>query len=63
VRRALRAAVDRGAPALGIVENMVGEQFRGDAADSLAAEFAIPVLARIPFHPSDAVWSDLAARL
>jgi ATP-binding protein involved in chromosome partitioning len=63
VRRALRAAVDRGAPALGIVENMVGEQFPGDAADVLAAEFAIPVLARIPFHPQDAVWSDLAARI
>jgi hypothetical protein len=48
---------------LGIVENMVGDQFPGDAADALAAEFAIPVLARIPFHPRDAVWSELAARL
>lgn len=63
VRRALRAAVERGAPALGIVENMVGDQFPGDAADSLSAEFGIPVLARIPFHPPDAVWSELAARL
>jgi Mrp family chromosome partitioning ATPase len=63
VRRALRAAVERGAPALGIVENMVGEQFPGDAADALAAEFAIPVLARIPFHPQGTVWSDLAARV
>jgi ATP-binding protein involved in chromosome partitioning len=63
VRRALRAAVDHGAPAIGIVENMVGDQFPGDAADSLSAEFGIPVLARIPFHPPDAVWSDLAARL
>jgi ATP-binding protein involved in chromosome partitioning len=63
VRRALRAAVEGGAPVLGIVENMVGDQFPGDAADALAAEFAIPVLARIPFHPRDAVWSELAARL
>jgi ATP-binding protein involved in chromosome partitioning len=63
VRRALRAAVEGGAPMLGIVENMVGDQFPGDAADALAAEFDIPVLARIPFHPRDAVWSDLAARL
>jgi Mrp family chromosome partitioning ATPase len=63
VRRALRAAVEGGAPLLGIVENMVGGQFAGDAGDALAAEFAIPVLARIPFHPSDAVWSELAARL
>jgi ATP-binding protein involved in chromosome partitioning len=63
VRRALRAAVEGGAPLLGIVENMVGGQFSGDAADALAAEFAIPVLARIPFHPQDAIWSELAARL
>jgi hypothetical protein len=42
---------------------MVGDQFLGRAADSLATEFAIPVLARIPFHPANAVWSDLAARL
>jgi ATP-binding protein involved in chromosome partitioning len=63
VRRALRAAVEHDAPAIGIVENMVGDQFPGDAADSLAAEFGVPVLARIPFHPADAVWSDLAARI
>jgi ATP-binding protein involved in chromosome partitioning len=63
VRRALRAAVERGAPALGIVENMVGAQFQGDAADSLAREFGIPVLARVPFHPDQAVWAGLAARL
>jgi ATP-binding protein involved in chromosome partitioning len=63
VRRALRAAIERGAAAIGIVENMVGAQFAGNAADALAAEFGIPVLARIPFHPQDAVWSGLAARL
>lgn len=63
VRRALRAAVEAGAPMLGIVENMVGSQFPGAAADTLAAEFAIPVLARIPFHPPDGLWSELAAGL
>ena len=42
VRRALRAAIEGGAPTLGIVENMVGDQFPGDAADALAAEFVIP---------------------
>jgi ATP-binding protein involved in chromosome partitioning len=63
VRRALRAAVESGAPALGIVENMVGGAFRGDAADSLAREFGIPVLARLPFHPDPAAWAGLAARL
>lgn len=63
VRRALRAAIERGAPAIGIVENMVGGQFLGDAADALSTEFGIPVLARIPFHPQDTAWSGLAARL
>jgi ATP-binding protein involved in chromosome partitioning len=63
VRRALRAALERGAPPLGIVENMVGGGFRGDAADALAREFGIPVLARLPFHPPDAVWTELAGRL
>src|SRR6185503_5389760 len=48
VRRAMRGAVERGSPLLGIVENMVGGQFEGTAADELAAEFATRVLARIP---------------
>ena len=51
VRRALRAAVERGAHVLGVVENMVGGPFVGNAADELATEFGIPVLARVPFHP------------
>lgn len=63
VRRALRAAVERNATPLGIVENMVGGPFQGDAADTLAQEFGVPVLARVPFHPADAVWTDLASRL
>ena len=63
VRRALRAAMERGATPLGVVENMVGDQFRGDAAEALAREFGVPVLARVPFHPTIGVWETLAARL
>ncbi len=63
VRRALRAAMERGATPLGVVENMMGDQFRGDAAEVLAREFGVPVLARVPFHPPVGVWETLAARL
>src|SRR5882672_871500 len=60
VRRALRGAVERKAALLGVVENMVGGPFAGSAADELAEEFGIPVLARVPFHPGDDVWDDIA---
>jgi ATP-binding protein involved in chromosome partitioning len=63
VRRAMRAAVERGSELLGIVENMVGREFAGAAADELAKEFGVPVLARIPWHPTSDVWSALGARL
>ncbi len=63
VRRALRAAVERDAPALGLVENMVGPQFPGDAGRVLSEEFGIPVLARIPWHPTPDTWHRLAERL
>lgn len=63
VRRATRAAVERGSQLLGIVENMVGGQFEGSAADDLAAEFATHVLARLPWHPTPDAWSALGARL
>jgi ATP-binding protein involved in chromosome partitioning len=63
VRRAMRAAVERGSQLLGIVENMVGPQFGGTAADDLANEFAVPVLARIPWHPTPDTWNALGARL
>lgn len=63
VRRALRVAVEHGARPVGIVENMVGPEFPGDAADVLSREFGIPVLARVPFHPSDDLFASLAARL
>src|SRR5256884_7140551 len=63
VRRALRGAVEREATLLGVVENMVGGPFTGSAADELAAEFGIPVLASIPFHPSDDVWENVVSKL
>jgi len=63
VRRAMRAAVDHGSELLGIVENMVGREFAGTAADDLAREFATPVLARIPWHPTPDTWSALGSRL
>src|SRR5216117_789333 len=63
VRRAMRAAVERGSELLGIVENMVGGELKGSAAADLALEFRTPVLARIPWHPSPDDWSELASRL
>jgi len=63
VRRALAAVRDRGAPCIGVVENMTGGPFAGGAGDALAAEFGIPVLARVPFHPTDHVWDGIVPRL
>ena len=63
VRRALHAARDRGAPCLGVIENMAGGPFVGDAGDTLAREFAIPLLARLPFHPSAHEWDRIAHRV
>ena len=63
VRRAMRAAVDHGSALLGIVENMVGRDFQGTAGDDLAQEFSVPVLARIPWHPTPDAWAALGARL
>src|SRR5438093_1511485 len=60
---ALRAANDRKATLLGVVENMVGGPFVGSAADELAAEFGIPVLARVPFHPGEDVWENVVSKL
>ncbi|HVH67307.1 MAG TPA: P-loop NTPase [Gemmatimonadales bacterium] len=60
VRRALRAAIERQGTPLGVVENMVGGPFTGNAGDDLAAEFGIPVLARLPFHPTADTWDSLA---
>ena len=63
VRRALTAARDRGARLVGVIENMSGGAFPGDAGDVLAREFAVPLLARIPFGPTDVVWQTLGERL
>lgn len=63
VRRAMRAAADRGSALLGVVENMVGQGFVGSAGDELAREFATPLLARIPWHPTPDTWAALGARL
>jgi len=63
VRRAMRAAVERGSALLGIVENMVGREFVGTAGDDLANEFSVPVLARIPWHPTPDTWSALGSQL
>jgi ATP-binding protein involved in chromosome partitioning len=63
VRRAMRAAVEQGSEIVGIVENMVGREFTGTAADDLAKEFDRPVVARIPWHPTADTWSALATRL
>src|SRR2546428_418954 len=63
VRRALRAARDRGAPCLGVIENMTGGPFSGDAGDALAREFGIPLLARVPFHPTGDVWDAIVPKV
>src|SRR5712664_4725345 len=63
VRRAMQAAVEQGSEIVGIVENMVGREFTGTAADDLAKEFDRPVVARIPWHPTPDTWSALAAGL
>ena len=62
VRRAMRAAVERGSELSGIVENMVGPEFSGTAADDLAKEFGTPILARVPFHPAAIVWDDMTSQ-
>jgi ATP-binding protein involved in chromosome partitioning len=68
VARAMRAATDAGVPLLGVVENMSGYAchgceviqplFGGDAGQTLARTFDVPLLARVPFttnsHPSGA---------
>ncbi|HMH82940.1 MAG TPA: P-loop NTPase [Gemmatimonadales bacterium] len=63
VRRAMRFAVDRGAALVGVIENMSGPPHVGDAGADLAAEFNVPLLARIPWHPTPDVWDRLARAL
>jgi ATP-binding protein involved in chromosome partitioning len=61
VRRAMRAAVERGSALLGIVENMVGGELKGSAGDELASEFSTPVIGRLPFHPAENVWDQMTS--
>lgn len=63
VRRAMHAAAARGAGLVGVIENMVGGPFAGDAGAALAAEFGVPLLARIPWHPAAETWRELALRV
>ncbi len=63
VERTMRRAVECGIRVLGIVENMSGYEcqrcgetgplFDGSAGDALAAEFGVPLLARLPFVRPD----------
>jgi ATP-binding protein involved in chromosome partitioning len=62
VRRAMRAAVERGSELLGIVENMVGGELKGSAGEELAREFGVSV-ARMPWHPSTEAWDELGTRI
>ena len=62
VARAMQAAIDAGVPLLGVVENMSGYAcngcdvvrplFGGDAGATLAREFDVPLLAKLPFSPN-----------
>ena len=63
VRRAMRAAVEHGSHLLGIVENMVGGELKGSAADELSQEFGARVLARVGWHPTADVWDGLAGQV
>lgn len=60
VRRAMRAAADRGAKLLGVIENMSGAPFTGTAGPDLATEFGVPLLAQIPWHPTPDTWHRLS---
>jgi ATP-binding protein involved in chromosome partitioning len=71
VSRALRAAREAGIRLLGVIENMAGYRcadcghttavFPGRAGAELAAEFAIPLLARIPFQSDGHTVAPVAA--
>ena len=63
VRRAMQFARQCGAELLGVVENMVDGAFTGRAGEELASEFGVPLLARIPWHPTPDVWEGVAGRL
>ena len=81
VARAMHVATDVGVPLLGVVENMSGYEclgcdvirplFGGNAGETLARDFDVPLLAKVPFttnsHPSGAsipkkLWEVVTAR-
>jgi ATP-binding protein involved in chromosome partitioning len=63
VQRSIHSALEAKIRLLGVIENMsgyscaecgrVGPLFEGDAGTSLAREFAVPLLGRIPFGPTE----------
>ena len=61
VRRAVRAALEHRAALLGVIENMAGPPHAGNAGEELAAEFGVPLLARIPWHPTQEMWDEVAS--
>ena len=61
VRRALHVARERGSELLGVIENMAGPPFAGNAGESLSREFGIPLISRIPWHPAPDTWDSFAA--
>lgn len=68
VARAMRAAIDTGVPLLGLVENMSGYAcqgcdvirplFSGNAGDTLARDFDVPLLAKLPFTVNAHPWGE-----
>ena len=68
VERAVKSALGRGAPLLGMIENMStyacgecgtsGPLFAGAAGSELAATFGVPLLSRVPFDPRAASLAD-----
>lgn len=70
VRRALLLARERALRIVGVVENLASQlcpfcghahpAFAGDAGARLAAEFAAPLLGRLPFDPATAALDELA---
>ncbi len=73
VRKSISVARDGGVPILGLVENMagyvcgscgsVGPLFHGPGGETVAAEFGIPFLGRVPFDPQMAATGDAGVPL
>ena len=46
-----------------LVARAAGGELKGSAGNDLAAEFSVPVLARIPWHPTPDTWNQLASHV